>query len=93
MEIKWVSDEVVNKISRGVHSSLIPQFEAFYAELKKRPNVWAEYPNKVNSQPWGQKMRLRYAGLEIKATGGNALRVGDPNKKQWTLYFRYVEEN
>ena len=93
MEIKWVEDEVVNKIRKGVNSDMIPKFEAFYAELQKRPNVWAEYPDKLNSQPWAQKMRNRYAGLEIKSTGGNTLRVDDPNKKQWTVYFRYVEGN
>jgi hypothetical protein len=93
MEIKWVDDEVINNIRKGANSDMIPKFEKFLEELKKNPNRWAEYPDKVNSQPWAQKMRARYAGVETKATGGNSLKIGDPNKKLWTVYFRYVEEN
>lgn len=93
MNIKWVDDEVINNIKRGNKESLIPQFEKFLAELKKNPNRWAEYPEKIASQPWVVKMGKRYAGLETKVTGGNSLRLDDPNKKLWTAYFRYVGED
>ncbi len=92
MEIEWVEDDVVNSIRRGDKSPQIPILEAMLVELKKNPGSWAKFPVPVNSQPVVHRWKMLFPGTEFRATGGNSLKANHPEKKQWTLYVRYVEK-
>jgi hypothetical protein len=34
-----------------------------------------------------------FVDIEVKITGGNSFRVDHPDKKQWTVFVRYVPDN
>lgn len=93
MEVKWVSDETVNSFNKGRSGGyLVSVFRELLVELKKNPNAWAEFPIKVNGNAWVHHMKKTHKGVQARVTGGNHLAANHPNKKLWTVYFRYVGE-
>lgn len=86
MKLKFVDDSVIRGPGR---TSRYPWTE-FIEELYKHPNKWAEFPMTVNSSVTAYRVREQYADIEVAVSGGNNLPIDDPNKKEWTVYLRYV---
>jgi hypothetical protein len=92
MKLKFVSDKEIAMISlRGRDMS--HKWTPFIEELYKHPNKWAEFPEKVNHSAQAYKVTQMFKDIEVKITGGNAHRVDHPDKKQWTVFVRYVPDN
>jgi len=92
MKLKFVSDKDIAMISvRGRDMS--HKWTPFIEELYKHPNKWAEFPEKVNHSAQAYKVTQMFTDIEVKITGGNAHRVDHPDKKQWTVFVRYVPDN
>jgi hypothetical protein len=92
MKLKFVSDKDIAMISlRGRDMS--HKWTPFIEELYKHPNRWAEFPEKVNHSAQAYKVTQMFTDIEVKITGGNAHRVDHPDKKQWTVFVRYVPDN
>lgn len=91
MEIKFLTDEEIAKtVKRG--RSRDHEWDGFIGELKKNPNRWAEFHDKVNYPAQAYRVANLYGGLEVKIAGGNTLKVSDPAKVKWTVFLRYVPE-
>jgi hypothetical protein len=88
MEMKWVDDSVVDKIKVGRAAK--HDVASFIEQLYANPNKWAQYPHQISSHDWGYKIPKRFANIEVKQTGGNNLSVSHADKKDWTVYMRYV---
>jgi len=92
MKLKFVTDKEIAMISlRGRDMS--HKWTPFIEELYKHPNRWAEFPEKVNHSAQAYKVTQMFTDIEVKITGGNAHRVDHPDKKQWTVFVRYVPDN
>lgn len=93
MELKFVEDSIVQELtSRGRRGHNLPWAE-FIEELYKHPNRWAEFPHKVNASASAYVNIERFKNIEVRLTGGNNLRKTHPDKKQWTVFLRFVPEN
>lgn len=91
MKLKFITDNDLERMtlrSRDTSVNWVP----FIEELYKHPNRWAEFPEKVNHSAQAYKVTQRYKDIEVKITGGNSLRVDHPDKKQWTVFVRYVPD-
>jgi hypothetical protein len=91
MELKFVSDEALAGLTTGSRVKKI-MWTGFMEELYKHPNKWAEFPIKVNSSASAYSAIARFAQVEAKLAGGNNLGKNHPDKKQWTVYVRFVPE-
>jgi hypothetical protein len=92
MKIKFVSDSDMARVGlRGRDMS--HNWAPFIEELYKHPNRWAEFPEKVNHSAQAYKVTQMFVDIEVKITGGNSFRVDHPDKKQWTVFVRYVPDN
>lgn len=88
MKLKFVSDEEIEAIRPGMYSKI--NWASFIEELYKHPNQWAEFPEKINNAASAYNVKEKYKEIEVKITGGNALPLDHPDKRQWTVYLRYV---
>lgn len=92
MQLKFVSDEMVTELtSRGNRTKAIVWTE-FIEELYKHPNRWAEFPHKVNASASAYAATTRFKNIEVRLSGGNNLAKTHPDKKQWTVFLRFVPE-
>ena len=92
MKLKFLTDSEIARVSlRGRDMS--HNWAPFIEELYKHPNRWAEFPEKVNHSAQAYKVTQMYKDVEVKITGGNGHRVDHPDKKQWTVFVRYVPDN
>ena len=92
MKLKFLTDNEIARVSlRGRDMS--HNWAPFIEELYKHPNRWAEFPEKVNHSAQAYKVTQMYKDIEVKITGGNGHRVDHPDKKQWTVFVRYVPDN
>lgn len=92
MKLRFVTDREIERVSlqgRQLSYNWVP----FIEELYKHPHRWAEFPEKVNHSAQAYKVTQRYTDVEVKITGGNGHRLDHPDKKQWTVYVRYVPDN
>jgi hypothetical protein len=62
----------------------------FIEELYKHPNRWAEFPMLVAHSITAYNVSQRFADIEVSISGGNNFAIDNPNKKDWTVYLRYV---
>jgi hypothetical protein len=91
MKLKFVSDkELAQATLRSRDMS--PDWASFVEELYKHPNRWAEFPEKVNHSAQAYRITGMYKDIEVKITGGNSHRLDHPDKKQWTVFVRYVPD-
>jgi hypothetical protein len=91
MKLKFITDNDLERLSlqgRRLSHNWVP----FIEELYKHPNRWAEFPEKVNHSAQAYNVTQRYKDIEVKITGGNSHRIDHPDKKQWTVYVRYVPD-
>jgi hypothetical protein len=92
MKLKFISDSDMARVAmRGRDMS--HNWAPFIEELYKHPNRWAEFPEKVNHSAQAYKVTQMFVDIEVKITGGNSFRVDHPDKKQWTVFVRYVPDN
>jgi hypothetical protein len=92
MEIKFVTDETIAELTnRGRRGNNLPWAE-FIEELYKHPNRWAEFPYKVNTSASAYAPASKFKDIEIRVSGGNNLRKNHKDKKQWTVFLRFVPE-
>jgi hypothetical protein len=93
MEIKFVEDNIVEMLTaRGRRGQNLPWSE-FIEELYKHPDRWAEFPYKVNASATAYVHIEKFKNIEVRLTGGNNLAKMHPDKKQWTVFMRFVPEN
>ena len=93
MEIKFVEDDIVEMLTgRGRRGQNLPWSE-FIEELYKHPDRWAEFPHKVNSSATAYVHIEKFKNIEVRLTGGNNLAKTHPDKKQWTVFMKFVPEN
>ncbi len=88
MEIKFVEDAIVQRAYTG-RKETHPWTE-FIEELYKHPNKWAEFPDKINASATAYAQQEKYEDIEVIVSGGNNLARKHPDKKQWTVYLRFV---
>lgn len=94
MEIEWVANEIVDDIYKGSRKSGASKtMRLMFESLKQNPGVWAKFPIEVNSNASVDRWKRMYKGLECKVTGGNQRPIGAPDKKLWTVYVRYVNND
>jgi hypothetical protein len=91
MEIKFLTDEEMAKTVRKGRNRA-HEWDPFIEELKRNPNKWAEFYDKVNYPAQGYRVATLYKGVEVKVTGGNHLNITDPAKVKWTVFLRYVPQ-
>ena len=90
MELKFVEDKVVQSITRGRTGTIAPIVTAFIEELYKHPNKWAEFPIQISHTSQMYRIQKRFKDIEVRGTGGNNKATNDPDKKDWTVYMRFV---
>ena len=86
-KIEWVDDEVVNKIKRGRNAS--NDITQIIEQLYANPMKWAKLPFQMPASSSVNRITKRFNGIEATMTGGNNLRIDDPNKKNWTVFLRF----
>jgi hypothetical protein len=92
MELKFVEDSIVELLTtRGRRGQNLPWTE-FIEELYKHPERWAEFPHKVNSSATAYVHIEKFQNIEVRLTGGNNLAKTHPDKKQWTVFMKFVPE-
>ena len=93
MQLKFVEDSIVEELtSRGRRHDRLP-WAQFIEELYKHPNRWAEFPHKINATASAYANINKFKNIEVRVTGGNNLGKNHPDKKQWTVFLRFVPEN
>ena len=92
MKLKFLTDKQVAEASLRARD-MSHNWAPFIEELYKHPNRWAEFPEKVNHSAQAYRVTELYKDIEVKITGGNSHRVDHPDKKQWTVFVRYVQDN
>ncbi len=87
IDIEWVDESEVNKITRGrtLNYDPTPVIEQLYAN----PMQWAKLPVALNHSTQVQRIKTRFKNIEVKATGGNNLATTHPDKRRWTVFVRY----
>lgn len=90
MQLKFVSDEIVEQLNHRKSGNRRHNWSEFVEELYKHPNKWAEFPDKVNSSAIAYSQSEKYKDVEVRVTGGNNLSKDHPDKRQWTVYMRFV---
>ncbi len=92
MQLKFIPDTIVEELTnRGRRGSNMPWAE-FVEELYKHPNRWAEFPHKVNASASAYANTEKFTNIEVRVSGGNNLAKNHADKKQWTVFLRFVPE-
>jgi hypothetical protein len=92
MKLKFLTDnEVMQATLRARDMS--HKWAPFIEELYRHPNRWAEFPEKVNHSAQAYRVTELYKDIQVKITGGNSHRVDHPDKKQWTVFVKYVPDD
>lgn len=90
MELKFVTEEEVAGERRG-RKTKYPWAE-FIEELYKHPNRWAEFPQTISNSASAYRLTERYKDIKVKTTGGNNLAPEHPDKLEWRVFIKYVQE-
>jgi hypothetical protein len=92
MKLKFLTDTQVAQASLRARD-MSHNWAPFIEELYKHPNRWAEFPEKVNHSAQAYRVTELYKDIQVKITGGNGHRVDHPDKKQWTVFVKYVPDD
>ena len=92
MKLKFLTDKQVAEASLRARD-MSHNWAPFIEELYKHPNRWAEFPEKVNHSAQAYRVTELYKDIQVKITGGNSHRVDHPDKKQWTVFVKYVPDD
>lgn len=92
MKLKFLTDKQVEEASLRARD-MSHNWAPFIEELYKHPNRWAEFPEKVNHSAQAYRVTELYKDIQVKITGGNGHRVDHPDKKQWTVFVKYVPDD
>jgi hypothetical protein len=92
MKLKFLTDKQVAEASLRARD-MSHNWAPFIEELYKHPNRWAEFPEKVNHSAQAYRVTELYKDIQVKITGGNGHRVDHPDKKQWTVFVKYVPDD
>jgi hypothetical protein len=92
LKLKFLTDKQVAEASLRARD-MSHNWAPFIEELYKHPNRWAEFPEKVNHSAQAYRVTELYKDIQVKITGGNSHRVDHPDKKQWTVFVKYVPDD
>jgi hypothetical protein len=89
MKLKFVDDATVAQAA--IRGRKTFNWIAVVEELYAHPNKWVEIEEKVQFPTNAYRLRDKFAGIEVVCSGGNLHAITHPEKKQWTVYMRFVE--
>jgi hypothetical protein len=92
MKLKFLTDKELEQATLR-QRDMSHNWAPFIEELYKHPNRWAEFPEKVNHSAQAYRVPEMYKDIQVKITGGNSHRVDHPDKKQWTVFVKYVPDD
>jgi hypothetical protein len=88
MKLKFVDDATVAQAALRGRKTF--NWIAVVEELYAHPNKWIEVEETVAFPTNAYRIRDKFEGIEVVCSGGNLFAVSHPEKKNWTVYIRFV---